>query len=82
MYDRALAGMSSLLGREVQPIDRTQQLEKQLDTLQTRSTPNILTTVPRLAPIATPPPPPGTPTTAATPFSYTDWMSKQNAKGT
>jgi hypothetical protein len=78
---RAIDGMSSLFGRQVTPPDRTAQLESGLNTLQARSTPNILTTIPRFAPIATPAQPVGTPVSQPTPFSFDGWMAKQNSKG-
>jgi hypothetical protein len=82
---RALSGISALLGRPFTLQDRTSQLESSLDALQARSspavTPNILTTVPRFAPLATPPPPVGTPISRPTPFSFSDIMAKSTPKG-
>ncbi len=75
---RALAGMSGLLGRQVNMPDRTSQPAA---AQSPPPTPNILTTIPRLAPIATPPPPVGTPTQQPTPYSLNGWLSGQSAKG-
>lgn len=78
---RALAGMSGLLGRPVSMPDRSNASNMPNTTPPPpAATPNILTTIPRLAPIATPPAPVGTPVTQPTPFSLNGWMAGQSAK--
>ncbi len=74
---RALDGMSGLLGRPVtNPVPPAQQAPRPM------ATPNILTTIPRLAPITTPPATPiGTPVSSPTPFSSDAWLAGQNSKG-
>ena len=96
MLQRAHDGMSALLGRpvtgpagvqlaELGSPERQRQIDAAQQTLQARSspvTPNILATVPRLAPLITQPAPPvGTPVSAPMPHSLDGWLTAQNAKG-